>query len=237
MTPMDTFDLKWPQSDATFFTDGWRCRIVWRERRGGLGGTIDNNDQAKRRVVASLSNVPYLLNALRARGHGVLAEELQSLCDVELDSGEAACEKPMPQARPAAEKTASKRQTAATPAQQVAAWLASLEGGSGWEVTGVRRAKVWQPCGEDADGALFLKAPAAGKSEWVLKRTYKSSKQKTEYLAAPALKGICEYLHQQGFFTGGAAPETWLSSLETLAHPDLARAASAWRASTTSTTH
>ena len=76
---MDTFDLKWPQSDATFYTDGWRCRIVWRERRGGLGGTIDNNDQCKRRVADSLMGAPYLLNALRARGHGPLAEEISKL--------------------------------------------------------------------------------------------------------------------------------------------------------------
>jgi len=235
--PMDTFDLKWPQSDATFFTDGWRCRIVWRERRGGLGGTIDNNDQAKRRVAASLSNVPYLLNALRARGHGLLAEELESLCAVEPDSGETAAETPEPQSRPAAKKTASKRKPGVTPAQQVAGWLASLEGESGWEVTGVRRAKVWQPCGEDADGALFLKAPAAGKAEWVLKRTYNSSKRKAEYLAAPALKGICEYLHQQGRFADGAALESWLSSVEVMAHPDLAKAAVAWRTASKTTTH
>jgi len=234
---MDTFDLKWPQSDATFFTDGWRCRIVWRERRGGLGGTIDNNDQVKRRVAASLSSVPYLLNALRARGHGVLAEELEALCDVELGSGEVTAEKPAAQDQPVVKKAASLTRSAATPAQQVARWLDSLEGQSGWEVSGVRRSKVWQPCGEDADGALFLKAPAAGKSEWVLKRSYTDSKRKTEYLAAPALKGICEYLHQQGWFSDGAALETWLAAVEVLAHADLAQAAATWRMSGTSTTH
>ena len=39
---VDTFDLKWPKTQATFYTDGWRCRIVWREQ-GGPGGTIDNH--------------------------------------------------------------------------------------------------------------------------------------------------------------------------------------------------
>ena len=45
---MDTFDLKWPKTDATFYTDGWRCRIVWRQS-SGMGGTIDNNQQCKKR--------------------------------------------------------------------------------------------------------------------------------------------------------------------------------------------
>ena len=76
---MDTFDLNWPKTDATFFTDGWRCRIVWRERRGGMGGTIDNNEQCKRRVADSLLTAPYLLGALRARGHGLLAQEIEAL--------------------------------------------------------------------------------------------------------------------------------------------------------------
>ena len=38
-TAMDRFDLKWPRTDATFYTDGWRCRIVWRQK-GGLGGKL-----------------------------------------------------------------------------------------------------------------------------------------------------------------------------------------------------
>jgi hypothetical protein len=228
---MDTFDLQWPQSDATFFTDGWRCRIVWRERRGGLGGTIDNNDQAKRRVAASLSNAPYLLNALRARGHGVLAGEIEVLCSVDqpdAESGQVSADQFSPQDPSVAPATAAK---------QIAGWLASLDGDSGWEAAGIRRAKIWQTCGEVADGEAFLKAPAAGKSEWVLKRTYKGSKRKTEYLAAPALKGICEYLHQQGWFADATGLETWLAAVQVMAHADLAKAAAAWRAAGKVTTH
>ena len=69
---MDRFDLKWPSTDATFYTDGWRCRIVWRQK-GGIGGTIDNNAQCLRRVADSLDGAPYLLSALKARGHDRLA--------------------------------------------------------------------------------------------------------------------------------------------------------------------
>ena len=75
---MDTFDLKWPKTDATFYTDGWRCRIVWRQS-GGMGGTIDNNQQCKKRVADSLSGAPYLLAALQARGHSNLATEIEDL--------------------------------------------------------------------------------------------------------------------------------------------------------------
>ncbi len=75
---MDTFDLKWPKTDATFYTDGWRCRIVWRQS-GGMGGTIDNNQQCKKRVADSLGGAPYLLAALQARGYGNLVTEIEDL--------------------------------------------------------------------------------------------------------------------------------------------------------------
>ncbi|MEM8766126.1 MAG: hypothetical protein AAGE43_01680 [Pseudomonadota bacterium] len=74
---MDRFDLNWPKTDAVFYTDGWRCRIVWRQK-GGIGGTIDNNVQCMRRVAESLEGAPYLLSAIKARGHARLAAMIEA---------------------------------------------------------------------------------------------------------------------------------------------------------------
>jgi len=238
---MDTFDLKWPQSDATFYTDGWRCRIVWRERRGGLGGTIDNNDQCKRRVADSLMGAPYLLNALRARGHGLLAEEIAELSDV----GQPAADKPaVTQAAktPKAVKDPKKPKAAPTrkpdAASQISSWLKQLDGESGWEDTGLRRAKVWRDCAALDERTLVLKTPAAkGKQEWVVKTTFTDSKRKAEYVAAPSLRGICEYLNKCGAFVDAAAVETWLTGLEDVDNAALAQAATAWREIRSATTH
>lgn len=76
---MRTFDLRWPKTAATFYTDGRRCRIVWRGKKSGIGGTIENNDQCKRRVADSLGGAPELLEQLRAAGFMDLADEIQTL--------------------------------------------------------------------------------------------------------------------------------------------------------------
>ena len=186
---MDTFDLQWPKTDATFFTDGWRCRIVWRERRGGLGGTSDNNEQCKRRVAASLLNAPYLLNALRARGHGLLAEEIELLQTPEeqlVDSTAAGAQAPA---------SGASINAAAAFEARLGGWMAAMEGESDRQLTGVKRARFWQPCGEhDVFGGqqgaeLFIKPRAAkGKSEWVAKIAFASPKQKNQYVAAATRK-------------------------------------------------
>ena len=253
---MDTFDLKWPKTDATFFTDGWRCRIVWRERRGGLGGTIDNNEQCKRRVAASLLNAPYLLNALRARGHGLLAEEIELMQP--LDKPPQALDKP-PQAQDKlqqarqdrAEVAGGKSQPVDAGASATAAFearlrngLAAMNGESDWELTGVKRAKVWQPCGEHdvfagQQGAqLSIKPRAAkGRSDWVAKIAFASPKQKNQYVAAPALKGLCSYLDEQGFFADEQAVERFLADLAGLDHAEVVAAADAWQAGNRATIH
>ena len=246
---MDTFDLKWPQSDATFYTDGWRCRIVWRERRGGLGGAIDNNDQCKRRVADSLMGAPYLLNALRARGHGLLAEEIAGLSEVTV-SQEVRVSQPA-EGKPAVTRAAKAPKTVKGPkkpkaaparkpdaATQISSWLKLLEGESGWEDSGLRRAKVWRDCAELEGQTLALKTPAAkGKQEWVLKTTFADSKRKAEYVTAPSVRGICECLNKRGVFSDASAVEAWLTGLEDADHAALAQAATVWREIRSATTH
>lgn len=206
---MDTFDLKWPQTEATFFTDGWRCRIVWREKRGGLGGTIDNNEQCKKRVARSLLTAPYLLNALRARGHGPLAEEIESMADVDLVQVET---------QPSAA------------ASVVENWLDALGGDAGWAQADQRRAKHWQPCAEVDGEALLLKAPAPkGRREWVLKRTFDDAKRKAEYVVAGDLRGVLAYLHDRGLFNSAADVDQWLAAVKDLDHSALAHAGGLWR--------
>ena len=218
---MDTFDLKWPQSDATFYTDGWRCRIVWRERRGGLGGTIDNNDQCKRRVADSLRGAPYLLGALRARGHGLLASEIEAMAGADAQAPEAP-------ALSAAELEA----------QRLKRWLDALPGSPEWQDVASGRAKHWQPCGELDGEQLMLKAPTPrGKQEWLLKRTFAQAKRKAEYVAAGELRGICAYLAERGLLASGRAVEQWLADVEALAHEALADAARLWRDTGDSATH
>lgn len=236
---MDTFDLKWPKTDATFFTDGWRCRIVWRERRGGLGGTIDNNEQCKRRVAASLRNVPYLLNALRARGHGVLAQEIEELKQPVDHAGD----RSIAAAAQSAAVAAGCNPAAAFEAR-LGSWLAAMSGDCEWQLTGVKRAKVWLFCGEhDVFGGqqgaeLFIKPRAAkGKSDWVAKISFASAKQKNQYVAAATLQGICNYLDEQGFFADEQTVDGFLAALADADSAELAAAADAWRAGNNATIH
>ncbi|MFP6814881.1 MAG: hypothetical protein VB949_04330 [Pseudomonadales bacterium] len=76
---MNTFDLRWPKTTATLYTDGRRCRIVWRDKKGGGGGTIENNDQCKRRAADSLKGASQLLEQLRDAGFKDLADEIRTL--------------------------------------------------------------------------------------------------------------------------------------------------------------
>lgn len=218
---MDTFDLKWPKTDATFYTDGWRCRIVWRQR-SGMGGTIDNNLQCKKRVADSLVGAPYLLAALKARGHGNLATEIEGLV--------------APTNVPAAEvKVVSRAVPRAVPrtpstSERLAAWLALLEGSGHFETVNARRAKLWQPIGELGDESLALKVPAQkGKQEWVLKRSASQAKRKAQYVVAADLKGIVSHLGEVEESRSTAFIDGMLHACESLKHPQLAAAATAWR--------
>ena len=222
---MDTFDLKWPKTDATFYTDGWRCRIVWRQR-SGMGGTIDNNLQCKKRVADSLVGAPYLLSALKARGHGNLATEIEGLvAPTDMPAAEMkVVSRAVPRAAPrAVPRTPSTSET-------LAAWLALLEGSGHFETVNARRAKLWQPIGELGDESLSLKVPAQkGKQEWVLKRSDSQAKREAQYVVAADLKGIVSHLGEVEESRSTAFIDGMLHACESMKHPQLAAAATAWR--------
>jgi hypothetical protein len=241
---MDRFDLNWPKTDAAFYTDGWRCRIVWRQK-SGIGGTIDNNAQCIRRLALSLDGAPYLLGALKARGHDRLAAEIESAAELEAtaaprttpapngsvakeagESEKASKEAAEPPRRAPKEPAVAAKREGAAPLDR---WLEVLEGSGEFEAAANRRAKAWFELGSVGDETLFLKTPAAkGKQEWVLKRTWPSGDRKAEYLAAPAFKGVAAYLIGRGDasvpFVEGA-----LAALKGCNHPEVADAAKRWR--------
>ena len=113
---MDRFELHWPSMDAQLLTDGWRCRIVWRQkgprsRHGaGMGGSIDNNLLCVRRVAESLDGAPELLTALKARGHHRLAEQIEALVSTEGASPEEAGKATTNAGEAPAEKRRTKQQ-------------------------------------------------------------------------------------------------------------------------------
>jgi hypothetical protein len=224
---LDTFDLRWPRADATLYTDGWRCRIVWRERRGGLGGSIDNNEQCKRRIADSLGGAPYLLGALRARGHGLLASEIEMLAAF-LPTHQ----RPTAGARSDSSNEGLHSSAGPDPAlARIRAWVGSLDGDAGWEAAENRRASHWSPCLDVGDEALLLKAPAPkGRREWALKRTWPAEgRRKAEYVVARDLRGICTYLVDRGVFADPDAVEAFLSAAGDLQHPELSVATNLWR--------
>ena len=227
---MDRFNLQWPSTDATFYTDGWRCRIVWRQK-GGIGGTIDNNDRCVQRVADSLDGAPYLLSALKARGHGRLATQIETLASAEPEP---------PAAEVASTKREEPRKVEKKPSEKdrLAQWLGKLTGPAEFESAASRRAKTWHEIGplKDAEELVFLKPPAArGKQEWVLKRTWSGEKRKAEYVIAVSLSGICRFLVESGANTD--VIERLLVCCQSVDHEELATAASAWRAVTDSQTH
>lgn len=222
---MDRFELNWPGADASFFTDGWRCRIVWRQKskRGaaGMGGTIDNNVQCVRRLADSLDGAPYLLSALKARGHERLAGQIESALE---EVGPAPA---VP--KPSAPKRVERTPQSVSPEQS---WLKGLTGSVESEGVSNRRAKVWLELGSLAgqDELLCLKTPVAkGKQEWVLKRSWPDQpKRKAEYVAAVSFKGIAGYLVGAGATAQDI--ERVLAALAGVAHAELEAAATAWRA-------
>ena len=233
---MDRFELNWPGADASFYTDGWRCRIVWRQKGrrggGGLGGTIDNNLQCVKRAAESLEGAPYLLSALKARGHARLADQIETAA-AEAPGLEAVAAPAPARAERRERPEAAKRRPAPKRVERASgekAWLNSLEGDATFEAAATKRAKAWVELGMVGREAWLLKAPAAsGKAGWVLKRTWpEEAKRKPEYVVAASFKGIASFL-----VDGGAKPadiERALAALADVRHPELEAAAKAWRA-------
>ncbi len=243
---MDRFELNWPGVDAQLLTDGWRCRIVWRQRgrhhANGIGGTIDNNVQCVRRLAESLDGSPYLLGALRSRGHDRLARQIETVADAE---PMAPAEPSTPMQAPAPTEAApparsQRREPAAAARKSVApttAWLDGLTGSDAWEAAANRRAKTWTEIGTIDGEGLFLKAPAPkGKPEWVIKRTWPDApKRKAEYVVAGEFKGIACWLVKAG--AGDAFIEGMLAAVPEVDHEALEVAARVWRTVQTQTTH
>ena len=240
---MDRFELNWPGADASFYTDGWRCRIVWREKGrrhggGGMGGTIDNNQQCVKRAAESLETAPYFLSALKARGHSRLAEQIESLAGTQVDRSADARAPARPARSPRRDASAhpapirvESRRPARAAESAVASWLKALAGDTAFELATDKRSKTWYELGSptEADEALLLKTPAVrGKPEWVLKRTWpEDAKRKAEFVVAASFRGIARHLVEAGLEEKGL--EEMLSALSGVEHPELVAAAAAWR--------
>lgn len=250
---MDRFDLNWPKTDATFYTDGWRCRIVWRQK-SGIGGTIDNNAQCIRRLALSLDGAPYLLGALKARGHDRLAAQIESAAQAETavtadaaNATTAAGNEHVTDTKATAKRERGKQAQDAPKGPAAAAkhhggqpsldeWVNTLSGSGKFEAAANRRAKVWLELGTLGDEVLCLKTPAAkGKQEWVLKRTWPTGDRKAEYVAAEAFKGIAGYLASRDADT--RFMEAVLGACGGCDHPELADAADQWRSAMTGAIH
>jgi hypothetical protein len=154
-----------------------------------MGGTIENNEQCKRRVADSLEGAPGLLDELRAAGYMDLAAEIQTLA-------------PLPAAQPRVVKQAS---PAISPEELIEQWAKALGGPADWQACSNRRAKNWLEVAradvtvrdETWCEELLLKVPAAkGKQEWVLKcvspAAAKGDARATpRYYVAESFHGIC----------------------------------------------
>jgi hypothetical protein len=246
---MDRFELNWPGADASFYTDGWRCRIVWREKGrrnsgGGMGGTIDNNQQCVKRAAESLEGAPYFLSALKARGHERLAEQIESAADevaaapvstAPVRNEQPRATRPHPAPKRVERIRESERVERSEPAGQSApitrTWLAALDGTATFESASDKRARAWIELGalNDSQEVLLLKLPVAkGKAEWVLKRTWpEDGKRKPEFVVAEAFRGIATWLVGAGLEASGV--EKLLAALADAGHPELDVAARAWR--------
>ena len=179
---MDRFELNWPGADVSFYTDGCRCRIVWRQKgrrhsAAGMGGTIENNQQCVKRAAESLEGAPYFLSALKARGYERLADQIGSLAEEEAMTARPPVRsdrRPDVENRPAPKRV--ERTEAPQPrASAEAEWLQALAGSGAFQLAKDKRAKVWHELGTltGAGAVLFLKTPAAkGRGEWVLTRSW-----------------------------------------------------------------
>ncbi|MCZ6619661.1 MAG: hypothetical protein O7E57_16180 [Gammaproteobacteria bacterium] len=205
---MQSFDLKWPKTTATLFSNGWRCRIVWRTDRG-MGGAIDNNDQCKRRIADSLTGAPKLLEELRNAGFEELAKEVEALAE------NTAAESPPPEekapsppketasrkaARKTPTKTSTKKPKKPSEEQVVSKWVRGLEGTDAWADADTQRAMKWHKLlaapsdAVDAHEFHLKTPPRRGTKSWVLRRSWpnaKRGKAKPEFFTAENFRGVC----------------------------------------------
>jgi hypothetical protein len=203
---MDTFNLRWPGGDAILHTDGVRCRVVWRAENG-MGGTIDNSDLAKKRVIGGLAYAPNLPAELRHKGFTDLAAEIEAAAN--------ALPKPAP-ATPVV-----------SPTKRIDAWLASLPGSTAFEACGTRRALKWHQ-GKTWPESLALKPPGkTGNSEWVLK----VSRDKVEYFTASEFAGVCACLASMPEFAAPTVIDAFFEGCKALRHKAVTVARDAWIAS------
>ncbi len=112
---MDSFDLHWPRSTATLYTDGKLVKIVVRDKRGP-SGTINNIELCKDRVAFGIDFAPTLLKELQAKGYGDLADDIEQRVEPPLE----------------------------TPVDPVAEWLNNLPGDDTWAECGAKRSTKWR---------------------------------------------------------------------------------------------
>ena len=205
---MQSFDLKWPKTTATLFSNGWRCRIVWRTDRG-MGGAIDNNDQCKRRIADSLIGAPLLLEQLRSAGFTELADEVEALAEKTSTESPPSVDKPPTARKESHKKAASTKAPKKTPPkkpkkpsekQVLAQWVGGLEGTDVWANADTQRSMKWHKLVSASSDAVdvhefHLKTPAKkGPKTWVLRRSWPNAKRgeaKPEFFVAEDFKGLC----------------------------------------------
>ncbi len=183
---MQSFDLKWPKTTATLFSNGWRCRIVWRTDQG-MGGAIENNDQCKRRIADSLIGALLLLEELRSAGFTELADEVEALAEKTATESPPSADKPLsvrkePRKEAAStkapKKTPSKKPKKPSEKQVLALWVRGLEGADVWADADAQRSMKWHKlvtASSDAVDAheFHLKTPVKkGPKTWVLRRSW-----------------------------------------------------------------
>lgn len=200
---MDAFNLKWPGGDATLYTDGVRCRVVWRAQNG-MGGAIENTELARKRVAGGLHFAPALVDELRGHGFAALASAIESLAG--------ALPQPAPVAQPGSTGT------------RIEHWLDQLAGSKAFEPCGTRRAMKWYQ-GRSWPEALSLKPPAkTGKHEWVIKIAG------TGYFVADDFAGVCACLASGSDFATPAFFDAFFDGAKGLRHKEVAAARDAWAA-------
>ena len=250
---MDAFNLHWPGGDATLHTDGARCRISWRAVNG-MGGSIENTDQAKKRAALGLSFAPTLLDELRQAGYGALAGELEQLAPPAAPKPEPAVksriEKPAAAEKPvAAKKSEPKKSTEhAARSQQPSAPVKAVapEKKAAAAPPKARKPRVarWLETLEGPDAyeatgvrratkwhhgktwpeGLELKPPQGGKGEWVLK----VAGDKTEYYSAESFRGVCAALAARAAFASDAFFDAFLDGCKALRQKDVTLARERW---------
>ena len=201
---MKAFDLKWPKTTVTLFSDGTRCRIVWRTDQG-MGGAINNNDQCKRRIADSLSGAPLLLEALQNAGFGELASEVEALAENISVESPPPTKKATPPRKPPADKKTSRKTPSKKPRkpsekQVIAQWIGGLDGTDVWANADAQKAMKWHKllsASSDAVDAheFHLKTPTKKNPKtWLLRRSWpnaKRGKAKPEFFVAEDFKGVC----------------------------------------------